>query len=454
MREVFMYNPESSENECKLQYDNHIEISDNFRRALRIMENTSKSVFITGRAGTGKSTLLEYFRSITRKSIAVLAPTGVAALNVKGQTIHSFFRFRPDITPDTVQKLQYKGQKAVYVNLDTILIDEISMVRADLLDCIDIFMRINGRDSTMPFGGVQIVFVGDMYQLPPVVADHESEMFSKKYKSQYFFDSDSFKRIEVEFVQLEGYYRQKDAGFINLLNSIRNNTATDSDIEALNSRYNPAFNPNDSEKYITLTTTNRLADEINNAHMQRLQSPPYTFVAKLDGFNRDVLPADEELTLKVGAQVMLLNNDKQGRWVNGSIGVVTEINPQSNMNKSIMVMLTDGALVDVEPYKWELFKFSYDPNAAKLVSKSIGSFIQYPLMPAWAVTIHKSQGKTFDKVVIDIGNGTFAHGQLYVALSRCKTLDGIVLKKRLEKKHIIMDNKVTEFLAKYKIANG
>ncbi|MGD0728897.1 MAG: DEAD/DEAH box helicase [Candidatus Micrarchaeaceae archaeon] len=429
---------------------NAIELNGNFRMALKLLENTSQNVFITGKAGTGKSTLLEYFRSITEKNIAVLAPTGVAALNVKGQTIHSFFHFKPDITPDTVKRAY---NASIYKALDTIIIDEISMVRADLLDCIDRFMRLSGRDSTLPFGGVQMIFIGDLYQLSPVVTEAEQEIFNGPYKSQYFFDSYSFNELKFEFVELTKHYRQKDKAFIELLNAIRNNSATDAHLNDLNRRFNPSFFPKDSDMYITLTTTNKLADIINDINLSKIPRISCTYAASITGeFNKNFLPADENLVLKEGAQVMLLNNDINKRWVNGSIGKVIRME-EEDLDGSIVIRLIDGSEVHVEPYTWELFKFSYDNITKRLSSNKMGSFRQYPMMLSWAVTIHKSQGKTFDHVVIDIGSGTFAHGQLYVALSRCTTLDGIVLKKRVEKRHILTDVRIVNFLKKYEDAS-
>ncbi len=425
-----------------------IEVNSEFRKALGLLENTSENVFITGKAGTGKSTLLEYFKSITEKRIVVLAPTGVAALNVKGQTIHSFFHFKPDITIEKVRNLGGYMSR-IYKAIDTIVIDEISMVRADLLDCVDQFMRLNGRDASKPFGGVQTVFIGDLYQLSPVVARGEEEIFKNgHYRSQYFFDSHSFDTLPFRFVNLEKHYRQTDTEFIELLNSIRNNSATEEHIRKINTRFDSSFRQNESDKHITLTTTNRLADLINNEHISRIPKREYTYNALIKGdFDKKVLPADESLTIKEGAQVMLLNNDADKRWVNGSIGRIISIEGYDDGKDSITVELIDGSEINVAPYTWELFKFSYDNAAKKLTSNKTGSFTQYPMMLAWAVTIHKSQGKTFDKVIIDIGDGTFAHGQLYVALSRCTTLEGIVLKRQIEKRHILMDKRILDFLA-------
>jgi ATP-dependent DNA helicase PIF1 len=424
-----------------------IELNDEFRKALVLLEDTSKNIFITGKAGTGKSTLLDYFRSVTQKNVAILAPTGVAALNVKGQTIHSFFHFKPDITYDTVKHLGHYST-LIYKALDTIVIDEISMVRADLLDCMDRFMRLNGKDASKPFGGVQMVFIGDLYQLPPVVAKTEEEIFNGHYKSQYFFDSRVFESLSFEFIELGKHYRQTDRHFIDLLNAIRNDSATAEHLNDINKRYDPSFVQKDSDFYITLTTTNQIADLINSEYLSRIPKTTYAYHAAIKGdFNKKVLPAEETLSIKEGAQVMLLNNDVAKRWVNGSLGKVISIKEYLDEENSIVVELTDGSVVSVKPNTWELFKFSFDNTAKKLTSSKMGSFTQYPVALAWAVTIHKSQGKTFDRVVIDIGSGTFAHGQLYVALSRCRSLDGIVLKRPIEKRHILMDKRIIKFLS-------
>jgi len=429
----------------------HVELNEQFQKALNLMENTRANVFVTGKAGTGKSTLLTYFRSITKKNIVVLAPTGVAALNIKGQTIHSFFKFQPNITVDTVRKRFSKdNEKSVYKLLDAIVIDEISMVRADLLDCVDRFMRLNGKTSSLPFGGAQMIFIGDLYQLPPVVTGSEREIFRTHYASQYFFDAHMFSDFSMEFIELEKHYRQTDQNFITLLNAVRNNSITEIQLKEINKRYDPEFNPNTTDFYISLTTTNKLADEINQMHVSKLATKPYAYYAHTQGeFDSNLQPAARELVLKVGSQVMLLNNDQAGRWVNGSIGKIIKISKNKDQEDTITVELTEGIKVDVTPHTWELFKFSYDQKEKKLISDTIGTFTQYPLMLSWAVTIHKSQGKTFDRVIIDIGKGTFVHGQMYVALSRCTTLTGIVLKKKLEKKHIFMDWRVVKFVTKY-----
>ncbi len=434
-----------------------IEINDEFRRALDIMENTQKNIFITGKAGTGKSTLLDYFRTTTGKNVAVIAPTGVAALNVRGQTIHSFCRFKPDITLDKVKKLGAKSA-ALYRNLDTVVIDEISMVRADLLDCVEKFLRLNGPHPQQWFGGIQMVFIGDLYQLPPVVTSAEESIFSLRYETPYFFSAHIFAEptFDMEFVELEKVYRQTDEDFIQLLNAIRNRSVTEEDIERLNRRLDPDFVPPEDAFFIHLTSTNDLAYWRNQEKLASLPGRVRRYQGYLAGeFDRSYLPTDEVLELKPGAQVMMVNNDGYGRWVNGSIGRILAIEEVSSSPDILIVELQNGLEVDVEPYTWELFKLDFDERSGKIITETIGSFTQYPLRLAWAITIHKSQGKTFDRVIIDIGRGTFAHGQVYVALSRCTSFDGIVLKRAIKKSHIRMDWRVIRFLTRfqYKKAN-
>ena len=426
-----------------------IDLNDQFKHALDLMENTSKSVFITGRAGTGKSTLLSYFRHTTRKKVVVLAPTGVAALNVQGQTIHSFFRFKPNITMEQVKRIRFNNDKEnIYKKLDAIIIDEISMVRADLLDYVDRFLRLNRTEIDSPFGGIQMIFIGDLYQLPPVVTSAEKQAFADLYPTPYFYSARVFDSLEMEFVELEKIYRQHDEEFINLLNSIRNRSITEDGLKLLNQRYIPDFEPPPGDFYIYLTTTNALANQTNNKELAKLKGRLHTFTGTIEGeFDPEYLPTAIDLKAKVGAQIMMLNNDAYGRWVNGSIGKITGITQHEDGERTIIVELTGGESVEVTPYTWEVSRFFAEEG--QLRSEVIGRFRQYPLMLAWAVTIHKAQGKTFDKVIIDIGRGTFAHGQMYVALSRCTTLDGIVLKKPVLKKHIWTDYKVVDFLTKY-----
>jgi ATP-dependent DNA helicase PIF1 len=431
-----------------------IELNAEFKQALDLMENSSNSVFITGRAGTGKSTLLGYFCQNTRKNVAVLAPTGVAALNVKGQTIHSFFKFRPNITQDRIKRLrQDTARESLYKNLDAIVIDEISMVRADLLDCVDKFLRLNGPDQEKPFGGIQMIFIGDLYQLPPVVSGNDREVFKLLYATPYFFGAHVFGTFEMEFLELQKVYRQHDQRFINLLNSVRNNSITEEDLRLLNQRCMPGFQPSARDFYIFLTTTNAMAESINSRQLETLRGELLTFAGAIEGeFGKEYLPTAVDLQVKKGAQIMMLNNDAQGRWVNGSVGEITGFRKDQNGEEVLIADLGQDNVVEVAPFTWEIYRSYVEDSDIK--SEVIGTFRQYPIMLAWAVTIHKSQGKTFEKVVIDIGNGAFAHGQVYVGLSRCTTLEGLVLLKPLQKKHIWMDYRVVEFVTKYQYQKG
>ncbi|MCM8822948.1 MAG: AAA family ATPase [Candidatus Omnitrophica bacterium] len=427
-----------------------IELNQQFKRALDLLENTDKNVFITGKAGTGKSTLLEYFRSTTAKKIVVLAPTGVAALNVRGETIHSFFQFKPDVTVQTIKRLKQKCSK-IYKELDAIVIDEISMARADLIDCVDYFLRLNGRHPERSFGGIQMIFIGDLYQLPPVVTSKEKRIFREHYESAYFFDANVFKSLSVEFIELEKVYRQKDASFIELLNKIRNNTVTEEDINRLNKKVGVQLDEGENNFVVYLTTLNEMAYRINNEYLDKLPGEMYRWIADIQGeFDKSSFPTDCTLTVKPGAQIMMLNNDPMGRWVNGSIGRVLNVScSRKEGYDKIAVYLQDGNRVYVEPFTWEIFHFYYNEKTGMIESKITGTFTQYPLKLAWAVTIHKSQGKTFDKMIIDVGRGTFAGGQLYVALSRCTSFDGISLAKPIKKGHIFVDRKIVKFLTNF-----
>ncbi len=431
-----------------------IELNQQFKQALKIMENTSKNVFVTGKAGTGKSTLLEYFRSTTKKKVVVLAPTGVAAINVAGQTVHSFFGFKPNITLQKIRRKYKKDDKNnIYKKLDAIIIDEISMVRSDLLDCVDKFLRLNGKNKNLAFGGAQMIFIGDLYQLPPVVISKEREIFAKEYNSEYFFDAKVFNddKFVMKFIELEKIYRQNDQKFINLLNAIRNNSITEQELKIINACYNPNFQNKPGDFFICLTPTNKASQIINEEKLYQLNNKLYNCKGTTTGdFKKEYLPTEIDLRVKAGAQIMMLNNDSIKRWVNGTIGKIVEIqkNKETGLNV-IFAKLANGEIEAVLPHTWEIFNFSLDKNTGMINSKIVGSFTQYPLKLAWSVTIHKSQGKTFDNVIIDIGRGTFAHGQMYVALSRCTTLDGIVLKKQISKKNIWMDWRVVKFMTKY-----
>ncbi|MFA6434410.1 MAG: AAA family ATPase [Elusimicrobiales bacterium] len=421
-----------------------IEMNGRFRSALALLDDTAHNVFITGKAGTGKSTLLQYFREHTHKNLVVLAPTGMAALNVGGETIHSFFRFGPDIAPEGVRKLRGRNA-AVYRELHAIVIDEVSMVRADLLDCVDAFLRLNGPVPSSPFGGIQMIFIGDLYQLPPIVPPNEAGLFSSRYAGPYFFNARVMAELELEFVELEKVYRQRDAGFVGLLNAVRNNSVTELELSALNTRVGPGAEAG----AVNLVATNQAASVINSQRLDALDGREYVYSARIEGrFSKGSCPADPELALKKGAQVMFLNNDAAGRWVNGTMGTVADIiSDRCSIDEVVLVRLADGGLEKVKPHAWELFHYNYDPASGKIIAETAGVFRQYPLKLAWAITIHKSQGKTFERAVIDFGRGMFAHGQAYVALSRCVSLEGMSLARAVRKSDILMDRRVDRFLS-------
>lgn len=380
----------------------------------------------------------------------MLAPTGVAALNVKGQTIHSFFNFYVDVTPDKILNRKTKPRNTkLYKKLKTIIIDEVSMVRADLLDCIDVFLRIYGPDVKKPFGGVQMIFVGDLYQLPPVFSGEEGGVFTTHYDTPYFFSAHAIRQVKLEIIELEKVYRQKDEEFVGLLNRIRNNYVDASDIVHLNSRLIKAEAKKEDEFYISLTTTNKKADEINDAHLNALPGRVHNADAIIKGeFGKEYFPTATMLQFKVGSQIMLLNNDPKKRWVNGSIGIIESIKENAAGDEYINVRLQDSnRLCSVERHLWEVYRFSF--NEEKIVSEAVGTFKQYPFRLAWAITIHKSQGKTFERVIIDIGSGTFASGQTYVALSRCTSFEGVILKTPIKPHHIRTDARIFKFLTNY-----
>ncbi len=478
----------------------HLDLSSNpqMQEALRIMGETGENLFLTGEAGTGKSTLLNYFRKTTKKNVVVLAPTGVAALNVEGQTIHSFCSFGPDITLSKVKKLAPFNPKAKLIkNLDAVVIDEISMVRADLLDFVDKFLRLNGPMPSLPFGGIQMVLIGDLYQLPPVDRDFGAgNGLIKEYASPYFFDSRAFKNSKFNFVELKTIYRQKDQVFKDVLNAVRNNAVSQEHLTLLNQRAQNQDNKFKFEKFaIYLTPTNNRARQVNNFFLERIPSELKSYAGEARGsFEDRELPTDLNLQIKIGAQIMMLNNDGRKRWVNGTMGKIIGIEKEGRdfsehannrppspfgrgvggegykealdeiiyfddkdtpsdedelSSDSIIVELETGEIVSVFPHTWEMFQFVLQRDTQKVDSKTTGTFTQYPFKLAWAVTIHKAQGKTFNKVYIDLATGTFAHGQLYVALSRCRTLEGLYLKRHIEPRDIILDARIVKFLENF-----
>lgn len=375
----------------------------------------------------------------------MLAPTGVAAVNVRGQTIHSFFRFRPGITLDKVRS-HSSGKHSIYKQLDMIIIDEISMVRADLFDCIEQFLRLNGPFQGQPFGGVQMVFIGDLYQLPPVVPEDEQELFETVYASPFFFDAKSYAKAGVQRVELTKVYRQSDPVFVKLLDALRTGD--------LNGPQRSYFNRKCFRQRaqtegapIQLVTTNHMADRINHNYLERLPGKAQLDTGEIRGaFGERQLPTHERLRLRPQARVMLLNNDAEGRWINGDLGWVETLPDANKPDQAVTVRLDRGEPVKVTLYKWEVIRFRYHPERNCIESEVMGSFTQYPLRLAWAVTIHKAQGKTFQEVVVDFGRGTFAPGQAYVALSRCTSMDGLVLRRPLEQRHVLTDERIEAFL--------
>ncbi|MCX5851640.1 MAG: AAA family ATPase [Deltaproteobacteria bacterium] len=325
-----------------------IDFNPQFLRALELMENSRRHAFITGRAGTGKSTLLDYFRHHTGKRAVFLAPTGVAAVNIQGQTIHSFFGFKPDITPSAIKKLRDKEKVKLFQKLETIVIDEVSMVRADLLDCVDTHLRLHGPQEGHSFGGVQMIFIGDLYQLPPVVTSRDRELFKTYYRSPYFFSARSLENLDMEFIELEKIYRQTDDVFIGILNAIRNRSVTDEELALLNERCIPDFAASSREFFIHMTSTNDLADRINDEHLKKLRGKIWTSQGIVEGdFGREHLPTSPELKLKKGAQIMLLNNDTYGRWINGTIGRVKGFSENEDGEDVILATLDNGLLAEI-----------------------------------------------------------------------------------------------------------
>lgn len=416
------------------------------------LEHTGTNIFLTGKAGTGKTTFLKQLREQSPKRMIVVAPTGVAAINAAGVTIHSFFQlpfgiYIPESTrtqngrPADVRKFN-KTKIAIIKSMDLLVIDEISMVRADLLDSMDEVLR-RYRDKSKPFGGVQLLMIGDMQQLAPVVKDDEWQLLREYYHSPYFFDSAALRQTSYTCIELKHIYRQSDREFIDLLAKVRDNEIDEHVLSALNARYQPDFNPPQSEGYITLTSHNNAARTINDKKLAEIKEPVCTFEAMVEGdFPEWLYPADYELHLKNGAQVMFSKNDPspQKRFVNGTIGTIVSIDEDS-----IEVLPTDAEeAVFVEQAQWENSKYTIDPTTKEISETIEGVYTQYPLKTAWAITIHKSQGLTFDRTIIDAAD-SFSHGQVYVALSRCRTLEGIVLRTPLSVRSIINDRTVKEF---------
>lgn len=429
-----------------------MDINEQAQLAWDIIETTNTNLFLTGKAGTGKTTFLRRLKEKSSKRIVVVAPTGIAAINAEGVTIHSFFQlsFAPFI-PDAQYKLkeqQYRFSKQkirVIQSIDTLVIDEISMVRADLLDAVDSVLR-RFRKNQLPFGGVQMVMIGDLGQLAPVAKDDEWQMLSRYYDTPYFFSSIALKSTRYAIVELKTVYRQSDSHFVELLNRVRDNRADDKVLAALNSRYIPNFQPRVEEGYIRLTTHNYQAQQENERQLALLPGKPYTYEASISGKYPEMLfPTEQILTLKEGAQVMFVKNDSSAdkAFYNGMIGTVTEIN-----EKNFFVRTKDtGVVIKVEPEQWENTRYEIDDRTNEITEEVEGTFKQFPVKPAWAITVHKSQGLTFDRAIIDVQRA-FTHGQTYVALSRCRTLEGLVLSAPLPMSAIIRDGAVDDYVSR------
>ena len=422
-----------------------------FQNAWNLIRNTHRSVFLTGKAGTGKSTFLKYICENTSKAHVVLAPTGIAAVNVGGQTLHSFFKIPfkpllpddPDFSPRRIRKtLRYSAEKVKLIRkLELIIIDEISMVRCDIIDFIDKVLKVYSGNMREPFGGKQLLFVGDIFQLEPVVTRDMKEILRRYYQQFFFFNAMVFNSLGLIPVELRKIYRQNDSSFISMLDRIRVSHASNQDMNLLNSRYNPEYKELEDGFVMTLASRRDTVDSINNEHMQALDTPEYSFVGEVTGtFPDNDLPTNKNLTLKKGAQVIFIRNDFEGRWVNGSIGKVSIVN-----DNRVEVELENGECYEVEQETWENVQYTYDEKEKKVLENVVGSFKQYPIKPAWALTVHKSQGLTFNNIVIDFAGGAFSSGQTYVALSRCTSLEGITLLKPLSQRDIIVNTAIVDF---------
>src|SRR6188768_1852954 len=427
-----------------------------FRLAAELVNQSSRNIFLTGKAGTGKTTFLKYIRENCPKQIAVVAPTGVAALNAGGVTMHSFFQlpfspFIPEVggfnqqTEETINKNSLLSKlrmttekKRILQELELLIIDEINMVRCDMLDAVDTVLRHIRRRNSERFGGVQVLFIGDMFQLPPVIKEHDWRLLKDFYNSPYFFDSLVIKEEQPVYIEFDKIYRQSEEKFINVLNQVRNNQLDDDGRSLLEKRFAPNFKRTKDDGYIILTTHNERARNKNETELNSLSNK-----SEIEGdFPESAYPAEEQLLLKVGSQVMFIKNDTERikRYFNGKIGIVTDLE-----DDKILVQCKDETEeIEVKKEKWENIRYTVDKKSRQLNGEVLGSFTQYPLRLAWAITIHKSQGLTFDKVIIDAGEA-FAPGQVYVALSRCTTLDGIVLQSHIRSNRMFSDERIVRF---------
>jgi ATP-dependent DNA helicase PIF1 len=434
--------PSSGKGKTQSSVLDDIEITDEYKKVFEWLRVGAPIVFVSGKAGTGKTTFIRYLRQQFDKNLVVVAPTGVAALNIQGVTIHSFFRFPPRVITD--QDIVSMRDRKLYSKISLLVIDEVSMVRSDVIDAIDKFLRKN-RDNPAPFGGVQLLLVGDLFQLPPVVDSQERDALQfLRYESSYFFSAKSLRQSHMASQNLTKVYRQSDANFIDLLDKIRHAEQLDEVLPLLNDR---CVKDGDLvQTSITLTCTNKVADHINDDQLGKLSGDTFTFMGDVHGkfsVKDTKLPTPINLSLKIGAQVMFTKNDDKKRWVNGTLGKIVQLT--QNIIR-VEIPTANGSMVyDVLKTTWESITYKYDHISERIVPEVTGTYIQYPLMLAWAVTIHKGQGKTLEKVRVDLGEGAFDFGQVYVALSRCRSLEDIHLIKPIKARDVKCDPVVKRF---------
>lgn len=428
------------------------------QNALQLVQFTHRSLFLTGKAGTGKSTFLHYIAQTTKKKYVILAPTGIAAINVGGATLHSFFKlpFHPLLPNDrrySTQQLRntlkYNSEKIKLIReLELIIIDEISMVRADIIDFIDKILRVYSHNMRIPFGGKQLLLVGDVYQLEPVLKEEDWQLLQPYYPSKFFFDAHVFRTFQLVCIELQKVYRQRDDKFISILDHIRTSTITNTDLSLLNQQVGQ-HQPMDAHQLsITLSTRRDTVDYINGLHLSKLPGDATILHGSIDGeYPENNLPTPIELEVKTGAQILFIKNDREKRWVNGTLGTIIGIGDEED--GKIYVRTEQGEDVDVEQEVWNNVRYTYNQKEQKVEEEIIGSFQQFPLRLAWAITIHKSQGLTFNQVKIDLSGGVFAGGQTYVALSRCRSLKGIALQEPVKREDIYVNQEVVKFSKTY-----